>query len=102
MSEELIHCYRSFNHAHHDEYVKEFAGVKETLASLKQDGYDMAVVSNKTKKAVQLGLDRFALSEYFDVVIGCEEMEAPKPDPSSILLACERLYRCLLYTSRCV
>ncbi|WP_425436001.1 prolipoprotein diacylglyceryl transferase [Massilicoli timonensis] len=93
MSDELIACYREYNHREHDRYVKEFAGVKETLDYLRSNGYAMAVVSNKTKHTVAMGLEKFGLEEYFPVIIGCEEIKEPKPDPSGILEACKALYR---------
>lgn len=93
MSDELIQCYREYNHKEHDHYVKSFDGVKETLEYLKQHDYPMAVVSNKLKRTVEMGLERFDLQDYFSVVIGSEEVKEPKPNPSGILLACKELYR---------
>ena len=33
------------------------------------------------------------MKEFFSVVISCEEMEAPKPDPKGLIEACGKLYR---------
>lgn len=93
MCDELIAYYREFNHKEHDNYVKEVPHAKETLAYLKEQGYDLAVVSNKTEYAVRLGLHHFEMDQYFDVVLGCESIQNPKPDPEGLLKACEMLNR---------
>ena len=59
--DEIIAYYREFNHAHHDEYVKEVPHVKETLQYLKENGYPLAVMSNKLSDIVRMGLQRFKL-----------------------------------------
>lgn len=91
--DEVIAYYRCFNHKHHDEYVKEIPHVKETLEYLKNEGYDMAVMSNKRKDVVEMGLMHSGIKEYFPVIIGCEDVEKPKPDPSGILKAAAMLPR---------
>lgn len=91
--DEIIAYYREFNHREHDTYVKEVPHVKEVLEYLKQEQYDIAVVSNKTEYAVRLGLKRFDMEKYFDVVLGCESIENPKPEPDGLLMACEKLNR---------
>lgn len=90
--DEIIAYYRSYNHEHHDQLVQEFPNVKKTLTYLKEEGYPMAVMSNKLGDTVKMGLKRFGYDQYFDVVLGSEEIEAPKPSPSGILKACELLH----------
>ncbi|MGX8832804.1 prolipoprotein diacylglyceryl transferase [Amedibacillus sp. YH-ame6] len=91
--DELIAYYREFNHKVHDEYVKEVPHVKETLQYLKENDYDIAIVSNKLQEIVRMGLRKFDLEQYFDVVIGSEDMEKAKPSPKGLLKACELLHR---------
>lgn len=93
MSDELIQYYRDYNRIHHDEYVKAFDGADKLLADLKSNGYDMAIVSNKTRETVQHGLSFCGLDSYFNVIVGCDVLEKTKPDPQGILLACNELYR---------
>lgn len=89
---EIIAYYRDFNHEHHDEYIKEFAGAKETLSYLKEQGYPIGVVSNKVAHTVTMGLRAFGLESLVEVIIGAEDIEHPKPSPEGLLLACEKLY----------
>ncbi len=90
--DELIAYYRSYNHEHHNEYIKGFPGAKETLKYLKDNDYSVGIVSNKVETTVRMGLTAFGLEQYVDVIVGAEELERPKPDPQGLLLACQRLY----------
>lgn len=89
-SEEAVVYYREFNHAMHDSYVKEIPYAKEVLASLKEQGYSVGVVSNKMNDLVHRGLRLCDLEQYMDVVIGFNDVQKPKPDPEGILLACKK------------
>ncbi|KXU52033.1 MAG: pyrophosphatase PpaX [Longibaculum muris] len=87
MSDELIEYYRDYNHAHHEDFVTIYPTVKETLETLKNKGYPLAVVTTKYSKAAYLGLDLFDLTQYFDVVLGMDNVNRVKPDPEGILKA---------------
>ncbi|MEF9967512.1 MAG: prolipoprotein diacylglyceryl transferase [Longicatena sp.] len=89
---EIIAYYRAFNHEHHDEYIKEIPHVKETLTYLKEHDYALAVMSNKLTDIVKMGLAQFQLTPYFEVILGGEDVEEPKPSPMGILKACELLH----------
>lgn len=91
MVKELIDYYREYNHAHHEDYVTIYPGVKETLQYLKDHGYPMAIVTTKVKDAAYIGLDLFGLTDYFQVVIGHDDVHRSKPDPEGILLALDQL-----------
>lgn len=90
--DELIEYYRAYNHSHHEDFVTVYPMVKETLETLKQKGYPLAIVTTKAKVAAMIGLDVFDLSKYFDVVIGLDDVTITKPDPEGILLAMEQLH----------
>lgn len=71
------------------ELMKPFPRVPETLKVLKSQGIKLAITSNRrsAKKAVAyLGLDG-----YFDVVLGLEDVNIPKPEPAILLKAIEIL-----------
>ena len=91
--DEIIAYYREFNHQYHDEYIKEVPHVKQVLNYLKEQGYDVAVMSNKLKDVVMMGLESAGLTSYFTVVFGGEDVAKPKPDPSGILKACAMIPR---------
>ena len=54
---------------------------------MKNKGYPLAVVTTKYSKAAYLGLDLFDLTQYFDVVLGMDNVNRVKPDPEGILKA---------------
>lgn len=90
--DEIIAYYREFNHAHHDEYIREVPNVEQTLKYLKENGYPLAVMSNKLSDIVRMGLQCFKLEDYFEVILGGEEISESKPSPQGILEACEKLH----------
>ena len=47
--DEMIKVYRKYNDAHHDLLVTEFTGVFETIRTLKENGFKLAIVSTKIR-----------------------------------------------------
>ncbi|MFD3446517.1 pyrophosphatase PpaX [Microbacteriaceae bacterium 4G12] len=86
-TEELIECYRYFNHENHDALVEEFETVYETVKELYEKGYKLGVVTTKIRKTVEMGLKLGRLMEFFDVVVTADDVEHVKPDPEPILKA---------------
>jgi pyrophosphatase PpaX len=85
--DELIDCYKEYNHKHHKTYVAIYPHVKETLEYLKDNGYSIVVLTSKTKSGAYLGLDMFDLSQYIDFVIGVDDVKNAKPHPEGIFKA---------------
>lgn len=84
----LVEEYRRYNVEAHKTLVKPMDGCAELLAKLTEEGYRMAIVSTKRKETVELGLDQFGLKDYFEVILGSEEVENSKPDPEGLFEAC--------------
>lgn len=82
--EEMIKYYREYNVMMHDEMVEAFPGVKDVLKYLKKHNYKLAVVSSKKSDLVNHGLEFCKIREYFDLVVGSDEVKNPKPDPEGI------------------
>ena len=89
--EELIKEYREWNHIHHDELVKEYEGVVETLEKLKEMGLRLVIVSTKRRETIARGLDIMGAAHLFEFVIGIDDVTHVKPDPEPILLAIKKL-----------
>jgi HAD superfamily hydrolase (TIGR01549 family) len=62
-----------------------------TLETLKRLGVKMGLVTNTSRKAVDVVLQVHGLREYFDVVVTRESVRRLKPAPEGILLAVEKL-----------
>lgn len=90
--EKLVEEYRTFNLANHDDYVEEFAGVKDTLKILQEKGYKLGVVTTKKWDTAMKGLKLTGLEEFFDVIVALDHVTKAKPDPEPILLALTKLH----------
>lgn len=71
--------------------TKLFPEVRETLEILKKEKYKLAVVTNTTHKGAVSILKHHKILEYFDEVIGGDEVENGKPEPDLLLQACKQL-----------
>lgn len=89
--EEMIKCYRKFNLEYHDQMVLPFDGVSETLKFLKKHNYKLGIVSSKKHDVLLKGTDLCKITDYFDFIIGGDEVTNPKPDPEGINKAIEKL-----------
>jgi pyrophosphatase PpaX len=85
--DEMVARYRKHNLEHHDSLVTEFKGVYETIRTLKENGYKLAIVSTKKRDGIEKGLRLTKLDEFFQVVIGLDDVEKAKPDPEPVLKA---------------
>ncbi len=90
-ADELLAVYREFNHAHHDELAKEYPGVHAALDAVGSRGLPMGVVTSKGTYAAGLGMDRFDLRKYMDVVVTADDVETHKPDPHPLRFAADRM-----------
>ncbi|HEY8503030.1 MAG TPA: HAD-IA family hydrolase [Gemmataceae bacterium] len=62
-----------------------------TLAELHRRGYRMAVCSNKAVAFTKELLEIFGIRDYFDAVLGPDDVPRPKPAPDMLLEAVRRL-----------
>lgn len=79
--------YQKFNIEFHDEYIKLFDNVLKTIKHLYSQRYNLAIVSSKRKKVINMGLKAAGLAPYFNVIVGFEDVSKHKPDPESIYMA---------------
>ena len=88
---EMITYYRDFNFKNHDEVVSAFPGAREVVRTLHRKKYHLGVVSSKKVDLVKHGLELFGMLDYFDVIIGQDDVVNPKPNPEGIDKALELL-----------
>jgi len=88
--DELVRVYREHNEPLHDT-LEACAGMAEVLATLKDQGRRLGVVTAKRRSTVELAFARLPLSHLFDVVVGGDETIEHKPKPAPLLLALDRL-----------
>jgi pyrophosphatase PpaX len=91
-AQRMILTYRAFQRVHHDEMLREFEGVGETLALLKSRGHPTALVTSKGNDLAHRALAWMHLTEYIDVIVGMDSTERHKPDPAPVLYALAALH----------
>ncbi len=60
-------------------------GVRETLETLHNDFFTLGIVSTKRRASIEQALERDDLIDFFDAIIGFEDVAAVKPDPEGLL-----------------
>lgn len=90
-AEELTIAYRTWNLGQHDTLLRQFDGMHETVAGLKQAGVRLGVATSKKVAMARRGLRVSNLEHYFETVVGMDETELHKPNPEPALLVLSRL-----------
>lgn len=84
-------AYQQHYRAINGQFAQTYAGVREGLDFLREQGWRLACVTNKPLAFAQDLLDKQELSAYFAVVYGGDSFERKKPDPLPLIKACEAL-----------
>jgi phosphoglycolate phosphatase len=77
-------CYSEVNGRH----TSLYPGVKEGLAKLREQGFPLACVTNKSERFARPLLDSLDLSGHFEQVVAGDTLPLKKPDPAPLLYAC--------------
>lgn len=89
--EPFLATYREFQQLNHDRLLREFDGVRDTLALLHGRGHPTAVVTSKANEGAQRAIQMLELEPYLDELVGLDSCQRHKPDPEPVLLALELL-----------
>lgn len=92
-ADELYRVYREWNHAHTAELIAAYDGIHDLLAELTAAGRQLALVTSKSRDAVDLAFRALPVAEFFDIVVTADDSSRHKPDPEPLRLALERLGR---------
>ncbi len=84
--DEVYASFKAYYEMHMEDKTAPYAGICETLKKLKEDGYLLAVVSNKFDSGVKALVARF-FSDSIDVAVGESETVRAKPAPDAPLCA---------------
>lgn len=66
-------------------------GVVEILDFLRDNGYRIGLASSTRRPVVVDELKKAGIYEYFDVIVGGDQLTKSKPEPDIYLMACEML-----------
>lgn len=89
--QEGVDIYRSYHYDHFTELIEVFPGVIDLLKELKARGYKTGIVTSRLRHTTYLGLKKYDMEQYFDVVITVDDTDKFKPDPEPVRVALERL-----------
>lgn len=87
----LEKSYRSYNTKHHDELVRSFPQVNETMEELSRRGIKMGIVTTKIRPTTIKALEMFDLLKYMDTIVTVNDVTEPKPHPEPVLTAVHNL-----------
>lgn len=82
--EDLLKEYGDYSRKYANHYSKLFDDEIEVLSALKEAGYELAILSNKKRVAVEANLAYFDLAKYFSTVVCLDDQPYPKPDSRSV------------------
>jgi phosphoglycolate phosphatase len=68
-----------------------YAGVQEGLKRLRDKGFPLACVTNKSERFTRPLLERVGFSSYFEHIVAGDTLEQKKPHPAPVLHACQAL-----------
>lgn len=74
-----------------DELTRPVDGALRLLSSLKDCGVPLACLTNDERKRAEAALGLLGMRSYFDLVLGGDESERPKPHPHMFFEACRLL-----------
>lgn len=91
--EPMTTTYRAWQNRHHDELLREYEGVRETLSLLHARGHAMALVTSKATDAAIRALRLMGIDSLFAHIVGADSTTSHKPNPEPVLFALGQLDR---------
>lgn len=85
--EEAIELYFWEYNNNHNQLVEENKKINDMLATLKDRGYKLAIVTGKSKKSFFISLEKLEMENLFDVTLTGYDVNNAKPDPEGIVKA---------------
>ena len=64
---------------------------KELICEVKARGYKTALVTSRLYNTTMQGLEKYAIKQYFDVIITANDTTKHKPDPEPVNITLEKL-----------
>lgn len=87
------------------EGIPALPGVQETVRTLRQKGYKLAVASSSPQTYIDISIQNLGISSCFDLLFSTESVKNPKPAPDVFLAVAENLQmkpeECLVVEDSC-
>ncbi|MBY6036609.1 HAD-IA family hydrolase [Fictibacillus nanhaiensis] len=85
--DEAIELYYDMYLKHHDELVKNDQDIDDLLTHLKEEGYQLGIVTGKARRSLDISLAALQMENFFDVIMTGDDVDNPKPHPEGIFMA---------------
>ncbi len=89
--DEMYEVFKRVSEGFYASYVTAYKDEIEVLTKLKEKGYLLGVVTNKGYPLTIYSLEICGIKDLFDVVISADDVKIPKPDPTGIYKALDKL-----------
>lgn len=83
-TEALVREFDEFSLKNANKYSFLYPDEIRVLDALKDAGYRMALLTSKRKEAAVNNLKHWGLDRYLEMVVCCDELSHPKPDPEGV------------------
>ena len=87
----MYDVFKKVSKGFYKDYVYPYKDEIEILTALKEKGYRLGVVTNKGLPLTIYSLEICHIESLFDVIISADDVAIPKPDPTGINKALEKL-----------
>ena len=87
----MYDVFKKVSKGFYKDFVYPYKDEIEILTALKEKGYRLGVVTNKGLPLTIYSLEICHIESLFDVIISADDVKIPKPDPTGINKALERL-----------
>ena len=87
----MYDVFKKVSKGFYKDYVYPYKDEIEILTALKEKGYRLGVVTNKGLPLTIYSLEICHIDSLFDVIISADDVPIPKPDPTGINKALEKL-----------
>ncbi len=65
--------------------IKIFDGLLEVIETLAKDGYQLGIVTSRTREVAVMDLKKQGVDDYFKTIVSCDDTEKHKPNPDPLL-----------------
>ncbi len=89
--EEGASIYRGYHYENFIELISVFPGILELIKELNTRGYKTGIVTSRLRHTTEIGLKKYDMEQYFNVIVTCDDTDKHKPDPEPVNIALERL-----------
>ncbi|MFS0837186.1 HAD family hydrolase [Paenibacillus sp. 1P03SA] len=90
-AEAAIADYYAFYENHFHERVSMPGDIVHMLEDLSGQGVRMVIITGKSRRSLDVSLNKLGIERYFCFTVSGDEVERPKPDPEGIFAALKKL-----------